>query len=84
MTVDTQCGDLDTCPNKPGSVSQAGLQAGLLWRCPRCRRLWRLQHEFSASMLWGLWVWRPAPWFVRLVVCWDRGWWPWAHEVGLR
>lgn len=78
----TQCGDRDTCPDKPG-VRGIGLQSGLLWRCPRCGRLWRVLWE--QSMVWprGLWCWWPAPWYVRWAIRagWDR--WPWADEVGV-
>lgn len=71
-----------SCSEIPGGVVQLGYQHGLLWRCPTCGRIWRLQHEFSAVFHKGLWVWVPAPWFVRWTASWDR--WTWAQEVGVQ
>ncbi len=76
----TRCDE--SCSGVPGGQG-LGYQVGLLWRCPRCGRVWRLNHAYTATAA-GLWVWELVPVVIRWLIDNNIGRWTWAHEVGVQ
>ncbi len=74
----------ESCSGVPGGAEQLGFQHGLLWRCQRCGRIWRVRHEFSAALFKGAWVWRPVSSVTRWLINRRLGRWTWADELGIQ